>query len=67
MNGAFLSGIQRQQRDQFPEHIHDNELIQYYLLSEDTFQQTPIKSPSHARLWGAMSLSDSAIDQKSLT
>ncbi len=53
---GFLSDVQRQQLEQFPEHIHDNELIQYYLLSEDDLHQIPIKSPSYSRLGFALSL-----------
>ena len=47
---GFLSEAQHLQLQRFPENIHENELIQYFLLSQEDIRQIPVKSPTYSRL-----------------
>ncbi len=53
---SFLSEDQRQQLNQFPETIEQNDLIQYFLLSDCDLEIIPVRSHAYSRLGFALSL-----------
>lgn len=46
---GFLTEDQRNQLNNYPETIDDNDLIKYFLLSETDFSIVPVRSPGYSR------------------
>lgn len=54
--GGFLSESQRQQLNQFPETLNQEDLIQYFLLADCDLEVIPVRSPAYSRFGFALSL-----------